>query len=92
MVRVPTMSKKAKRLVSDFVGQMSDGETVTVYQLADYVNRRLRVGSVSTGSVAVYCQQIGMKRVGVGVGKKCRWLVTNPSPRTQSSSSANNAV
>ena len=57
--------------MSDFVGHMSDGETVTVYQLADYVNRRLRVGSVSTGSVAVYCQQIGMKRVGVGVWQKC---------------------
>lgn len=66
------MSKKAKNLVSDFVGRMSDGETVTVYQLADYVNKRLRVGSVSTGSIATYCQQIGMKRVGVGVWEKCR--------------------
>ena len=65
------MSKKAKNLVSDYVLHMSDGETVTVYQLADYVNSRLRVGSVSTGSVAVYCQQIGMKRVGVGVWQKC---------------------
>ena len=66
------MSKKAKNLVSDFVGRMSDGETVTVYQLADYVNKRLRVGSVSTGSIATYCQQIGMKRVGVGVWEKCQ--------------------
>lgn len=66
------MSKKAKNLVSDFVGRMSDGETVTVYQLADYVNKRLRVGSVSTGSIATYCQQIGMRRVGVGVWEKCR--------------------
>ena len=65
------MSKKAKKLVSEFVGQMSDGETVSVHQIADYVNSQLRVASVSTRSVSLYCQQFGLKRVGVGVWQKC---------------------
>ena len=65
------MSKKAKRLVSEYVGQMSDGETVTVHQIAEFVNRQLRVASVSTRSVSLYCQQLGLKRIGVGVWQKC---------------------
>ncbi len=57
-------------LVSDFVGHMSDGETVTVHQLAAVVNSRLKVSTVSTGAVAVYCRQLGLKRVGIGLWQK----------------------
>ena len=64
------MSKKAKRLVSEYVGQMSDGEITTVHQIAHYVNSQLRVASVSTRSVSLYCQQLGLKRIGVGVWQK----------------------
>lgn len=66
------MSKKAKRLVTDYVGQLSDGETVTVHQIAEHVNRQLRVASVSTRSVSLYCRELGLKRVSTGVWVKCR--------------------
>ena len=62
--------RRAKRMIADYLDGLAEGQTVTVHQIADYVNQFMRFGSVSTGTVSAYCRQYGMKKVGVGVWMK----------------------
>lgn len=57
-------------MIADYLDGLDEGQTVTVHQVADYVNQYMRFGSVSTGTVSAYCRQYGMKKVGVGVWMK----------------------
>lgn len=64
------MKQRARSIMSDIVGRMEPGETITVHEIMGEINERLRYASVSTGEIANYARMIGLERVGAGLWRK----------------------
>ena len=55
-----------------YVADLGVGGDVTIYELADYVNRNTRYQTISTDEASYFCRRKGFERVAPGTWRRVR--------------------
>ena len=64
------MNSHAVRLMREYVERLAVGDTITIHELAQYINSNLRCFGATTNEVAHFLRRQELERIAPGVWRK----------------------
>ena len=64
------MNRHAARLMREYIERLAVGDTITIHELAQYINSNLRCFGATTNEVAHFLRHQELERIAPGVWRK----------------------